>query len=188
MSWFNYFDKRRVPFAIRICKDSLCESWCPVYTLFAHLKLGELKTLHQPYYLYGCSLRLAGMKIAANDYAIIVTNRTPAPAFLAYKRRWEIEMLFSALKKTSFELEATHLTNLAKFDTLFTLLSVAFVWAHHVGEWLHDTRIKPLRLKSHLRREKLVFRHGLDHLRFLLKNLPRKHPDLSFCIQLLSRT
>ena len=81
VSWFNYLDKRRVPFAIRIRKDSLCESWCPVYTLFAHLKIGELKTLHHPYHLYGCSLRLAGMKIAANDYAIIATNRTPASAF-----------------------------------------------------------------------------------------------------------
>ena len=33
-------------------------------------------------------------------------------------------------------------------------------------------------------REKSFFRHGLDHLRFLLKNLPLKHRDLSFCIQL----
>ena len=137
---------------------------------FAHLKLGELKTRHHPYHLYGCSLRLAGMKIVANDYAIIATNRTFASAFLAYKRRWEIEMLFSALKKMGFEPEATHLTNLAKLDILFTLLSVAFarlgtwcrsicdahLWAYPVDERLHDSKLKPLHLKSHLRREKIV--------------------------------
>ncbi len=188
VTWFNYLDKRGVPFAIRIRKDSLCEHWCPVYALFTHLKVGELKVLNTPYRIYECSLRIIGMKLAHQDYAILATNRTPTSAFLAYKRRWEIEMLFSALKTTGFNIEATHLVKRAKLDTLFSLLALAFVWAHAIGEWLHDSNLKPLRLKSHLRREKSFFRHGLDHLRFLLKNLPLKHRDLSFCIQLLSRT
>ena len=156
----NYLDKRRVPFAIRIRKDSLCENWCPVYALFAHLNIGEFRALNNAYRIYDCSLRVAGMKLASNDYAIIATNRAPASAFLAYKRRWEIEMLFSALKTTGFAIEATHLVHLHKLDTLFTLLTLAFTWAHSIGEWLHDSKRKPLRLKSHLRREKSFFRHG----------------------------
>ena len=97
-------------------------------------------------------------------------------------------MLFAALKKTGFDVESTHLTQCAKLDTLFSLLAIALTWTHHIGEWLHDSSLKPLRLKSHLRKEKSFFRHGLDHLRHLLKNLPLKHDDLHFCIQLLSRT
>lgn len=187
VKWFNYLDKRRVPFAIRIRKDSLCDSWCSVYGLFSHLPVGELKSLHNSYSIYGCSLRIVGMKLA-NDYAIIATNRSPTKAFLAYQRRWEIEMLFSALKTTGFDIESTHLKHLHKLDTLFTLLAIAFAWAHHVGEWLHDTGTKLLKRKSHLRREKSFFRHGLDHLRHLLKNLCFKADDLLFCIRLLSRT
>ena len=188
VTWFNYLDKRRVPFAIRIRKDSLCENWCPAYALFAQFPEGQLHVLSHAHKVYGCTLRLVGMKLAHQDYLIIATNRVPTSAFLAYRRRWEIEMLFSALKITGFDIESTHLAKLSKLDTLFTLLALALVWAHHIGEWLHDSNLKPLRLKSHLRREKSFFRHGLDHLRFLLKNLPLKHPDLSFCIQLLSRT
>ena len=188
VTWFNYLDKRNVPFAIRIRKDSLCDTWCPVYELFAQLPVGELKVLHSRYSIYGCDLRIVGMKLTHNDYAIIATNRSPAKAFLAYKRRWEIEMLFSALKTTGFDIESTHLKQPHKLDTLFALLAIAFTWAHHVGEWLHDSGAKRLKRKAHLRPEKSFFRHGLDHLRHLLKNLPLKHRDLRFCIQLLSCT
>ena len=38
-------------------------------------------------------------------------------------------MLFAALKKTGFDMESTHLTQLARLDTLFTLLALAFTWA-----------------------------------------------------------
>lgn len=188
VTWFTYLDKRHVPFAIRIRKDSLCDNWCSVYALFAHLPLGELRMLNNSYRIYGCNVRVVGMKLAHNDYAILATNRSPTKAFLAYKLRWNIEMLFSALKLSGFNLESTHLTQVHKLDTLFTLLAIAFTWAHHVGEWLHDTKTKQLKRKAHLRREKSCFRHGLDHLRHLIKNLFLKSNDLFFCIQLLSRT
>lgn len=186
-SWFHYLDQRQVAFAIRIRQDSLCDTLWSVSALFAHLPLGELKLLNHSYRIYGCNLRLAGMRLSGHDYSIIATNRPPAQAFLAYQRRWEIEMLFAALKTTGFDLESTHLAQ-AKLDTLFSLLAIAFTWAHHLGEWLHDTRRKPLRFKSHLRREKSFFRHGLDHLRHLLKNLPFKHRELLLAVRLLSRT
>ncbi len=186
-TWFNYLHKRRVPFAIRIRKDSLCDNLWSACALFAQLPVGELKLLNHSYRIYGCNVRIVGMKLSGHDYAIIATNRAPAQAFLAYQRRWEIEMLFSALKTTGFDLESTHLAP-AKLATLFSLLAIAFAWAHHLGEWLHDTNLKPLRLKSHLRREKSFFRHGLDHLRHLLKNLPFRHQELLLSIRLLSRT
>ena len=77
VTWFNYLDKRHVPFAIRIRKDSLCNTWCPVYALFVHLPVGELKTLSRAYDIYGCSLQLVGMKLEQGDYAILATNRVP---------------------------------------------------------------------------------------------------------------
>ena len=187
-TWFNYLDKRKIAFAIRVRNNSLCDNWCSVYALFKHLPIGELRLLKNSYRMYGCNLRLSGMRLSHNDYAIIVTNRNPASAFIAYKRRWEIEMLFAALKTTGFDIEATHMTQASKLNTLFALLAIAFTWAHHVGEWLHDSKTKVIKLKAHLRREKSFFRHGLDHLSHLLKNLDFRHRDLSFCIQLLSRT
>lgn len=186
-TWFNYLDKRRVPFAIRIRNTSLCDGWCPIYGLFRHLPEGELKVLSKHHGIYGTQVRLVGMKLT-KGYAILATNRSPQAAFLAYQERWSIEMLFSALKKSGFDIEATHLTHLARLDTLFAVLAIAFAWAHHVGEWLHDSKLKPLKRKSHLRRAKSFFRHGLDHLRHLLNNLFFMSDDLLVCIQLLSCT
>ena len=187
-TWFSYLDKRKIGFAIRVRNNSLIHNWCSVSALFAHLPIGELRLLKNNYEIYGCQLRIAGMKLSQNDYAIIVTNHKPAHAFIAYKRRWEIEMLFSALKKTGFDIEATHMTNLNKLQTLFSVLALAFTWAHHVGEWLHDSKRKRLKRKSHFRREKSFFRHGLDYLKHLLNNLHLKSHELFRCIHFLSRT
>lgn len=187
-TWLNYLDKRNIRFSIRIRNNSICDNWCSVYACFAHLPVGELRCLHNTYIVQGCTVRIIGMKLSNTEYAIICTNHQPYDAFLAYKCRWEIEMLFSALKLTGFNFEATHLTNLDKLDTLFALLALAFAWAHSVGEWLHDSKTKVLKLKTHLRREKSFFRHGLDYLDHLLSNLNYKLQQLLFCIQFLSRT
>ena len=45
----------------------------------------------------------------------------------AYKRRWEIEMLFSAFKKRGFNPKATHMSANEKIDSLIAILSIAFV-------------------------------------------------------------
>jgi hypothetical protein len=42
--WFNYLDKRRVPFAIRIRKDSLCDTWCSVSGLLRIYLQANLKS------------------------------------------------------------------------------------------------------------------------------------------------
>ena len=118
VTWFNYLDKCCVPFAIRVRKGSVCDNWCSVYALFTHLLVGELRVLNNSYSIYGCKVRVVGMKLAHNDYTIIATNRAPAKAFTAYKLRWDIEMLFSALKTSSFNIESTHLAQLHKLDTL----------------------------------------------------------------------
>lgn len=187
-TWFNYLDTRKIAFAIRVRNNSLIDNWCSVYALFAHLPVGELRLLQYSYSIYGCRLRLAGMRTSENDYAIIVTNRQPASAFTAYKKRWEIEMLFAAIKKTGFNIEATHISDPTKLNTLVTVLALAFAWAHHVGEYLHDCKIKVLKLTSNQRRQKSFFRHGLDHLRHLLKNIRFKSDDLLSYIRLLSPT
>ena len=57
-----------------------------------------------------------------------------------YKRRWEIETLFKALKSQGFDFAATHLTELDRIEKLLALLAIAFCWAHLLGEWLHEQK------------------------------------------------
>lgn len=188
--WFKFLGRHKIPFTFRIRQDALADANKRVTLLFKRLKVGHSQVLTQAYSIYGVELNLCALRLDQHDWLILVTNRKPRQALKFYKRRWQIEMLFAALKKTGFDLESTHLVCNLKLDKLLALVCLAMTWAHAVGEWLHTSKHKPLRLKAHHRREKTFFRHGLDFLRYLLGNplAPRRHSYLQLCINLLSCT
>jgi hypothetical protein len=67
-----------------------------------------------------------------------------------------------------FRLEDTRMTDPGKISTLIGILSVAFAFAHAVGEWKHG--ILPVLIKSHGRRAFSFFRYGLETLRLREKD------------------
>lgn len=78
-----------------------------------------------------------------------------------YRRRWEIETLFGALKSRGFKLEKTHVSGPRKVERLIGLLALAFYWVHLVGEQRAFRQDRP-RVKSHGRPEQpLPLRAGL---------------------------
>lgn len=185
--WFAYLTTMDIPFVIRIRQDALADGWFRVACFFQTLPLGESKLLQHRYRIFGSQLALCGMRLK-DDYLILVSNRSPKQALVFYKRRWQIEMLFAAMKTTGFDLETSHLTCTKRIDKLLAFVCLAITWAHSVGEWLHRSNLKPLRLKAHGRREKTFFRHGLDYLRSLLCNPLAHVSNLLPCIHLLSCT
>jgi len=74
------------------------------------------------------------------------------------------------MKTRGFNLEDTHMTNHERVSKLVAVLAIAFCWAHKVGDWLHEA--KPIRLKSHERPAKSIFRYGFDQIRRYLVNPP----------------
>ena len=98
----------------------------------------------------------------------MVTNLEADNALGLYKRRWEIETLFSAFKIRGFNLEETHMSNPKKLDTLFTLLSLAFVWSHTIRECLNEK--EPIKTLKHGRKAKSIFLYGLEYLARILLN------------------
>ena len=67
---------------------------------------------------------------------------------------------------------------------LIGLLSLAFVWAHLVGQWRHKKR--PLKLKKHSWPEKSLFRYGLDLLQSIMLNLSEKKEEFRQCLSVLT--
>jgi hypothetical protein len=185
--WFTYLNALKMPFVIRIRQNALADGWFSVAMFFQRLPRGESKLLHHRYRIFGTELSLCGMRLK-DDFLILVTNRNAKQALAFYKRRWQIEMLFAAMKITGFDLESTHLTCAKRIDKLLAFVCLAITWAHSVGEWLHRTNKKPLALKAHGRREKTFFRHGLDYLRSLLCNPLAPRIKLLECVNLLSCT
>ena len=185
--WFAYLCKQELPFVIRVPKDALGDGWFKLFGFFQHLPMGEHKVLKQRYAIFGHELALAGARLSDGEYLIVVTNRSPGQALASYAQRWQIECLFKALKSSGFDFEATHLRHLDRISTLLVVVSLAFLWALKIGEFVH-TRRKPVPLKSHGRKKKSLFRTGLDYLRHLLSNSVTRSRELDNCFRLLSCT
>lgn len=184
--WFAYLCEQNLPFVIRVRKDTLGDGWFHLFKFFQHLPLGEHKVLKQRYCIFGVELAVAGAHLTDGEYIIVVSNRNPKVALSSYAKRWQIECLFKALKSSGFDFEATHLKHLERINTLLVVVSLAFLWALKIGEFVHQ--LKPAPLKAHGRRQKSLFRTGLDHLRHLLANQTTKKHDLDTCFRLLSCT
>jgi hypothetical protein len=79
------------------------------------------------------------------------------------------------LKSRGFRFEETHLKDPERLSTLLGILSVAFSWAHKIGEWQHEEQ--PIKIKKHGRKEKSFFRVGLDMIRTTLIGIANKMLD-----------
>ena len=55
------------------------------------------------------------------------------------------------------------MTDRSKIKKLIVLIAIAFCWAHKTGEWRCNNE-RQIKLKKHGRREKSIFRYGLDLL------------------------
>jgi len=179
--WFRWLKKRKIPFAIRVMNNKYVKvgkGSVRIDSLFSNLKLGEhtfYKTKKTIYGYQGLSIVALKMK---DEYLILATNIKQELALGFYKRRWEIEMLFSAFKKRGFNLEETHMSANEKIDSLIAVLSLAFAWSHNIGKWLNDK--KPIKLLKHGRMAFSIFLYGLEYLSEILLNLETKGKELAF--------
>ncbi|MCK4441210.1 MAG: IS4 family transposase, partial [Sulfurovaceae bacterium] len=148
--WFRWLKKRNIPFAIRVMNNKhikMGRGNVRIDSLFSNLKLGEHTFYKTKKTIYGYQgLLIIALKMK-DEYLILATNIKQEMALGYYKRRWEIEMLFSAFKKRGFNLEETHMSANNKIDSLIAVLSLTFAWSHSIGEWLNEK--KPIKLLKH---------------------------------------
>jgi IS4 transposase len=82
--------------------------------------------------LHGQDCYLSGSKTLYRDgkqkYLIIVSFNKPEFAAESYKKLWQIESLFRALKSSGFNIEDTHVVEIERLEKLFLLTMIAFMW------------------------------------------------------------
>jgi Transposase DDE domain len=188
--WFEYLlHAPKTPFRIRIRSNHKLSDGhisLKVGILFQDLQVGQLKVLRHQRLLWGHWLYIAALRLEDGDLLVIATQTAPQSAIRDYAQRWGIETLFGIFKTRGFCLESTHLTDPERLSKLIALLSLALCWVVLTGEWLHQG--KPLKLKTHGRRAKSIFRYGFDYLRNILVNLNEKMDDFLNVLQFLSCT
>lgn len=187
-AWFKGLAARDVTFVMRIRNNSLIGSrgrTLSAHVRYAHLRPKEVYVCPKRCWLFGLRVYLSATRTPEGELLVLACNCDPAKALLRYAQRWQVETLFSALKSRGFNLEDSHMLHKQRFDTLLALLSLAFAWAHLVGEWCYQHF--PLKLKKHGYLPMSYFRRGLDTLRaaILAGSTPAKI-SLDTCLKLLS--
>jgi len=185
--WMRRLQDRGIPFAIRLRSDR--RIWeapegpsLPARMYARTVSLGSERVLEGTRYLSGAQedrsqedrtpvrvvMRRIGDEDADDPFLILATSGIdPDVATAFYERRWEIETMFAALKSRGFDLEKTHVTEPGKVENLIGLLALAFGWARLVGEERAAREGEPS-TKSHGRKERSLFRYGLDRLQNIL--------------------
>ena len=185
--WWRWLKLKKIKFCIRIRENARYTKGRQkqVKQLFAHLKIGEYEQLDKLYPIYGNRVYLVGMRLK-DGWLILATNTDPGSALAAYRQRWTIETLFSAMKTRGFNFEDTHLTHPDRIEKLVAMIALALVWCLLIGQW--QATIKQLKLKKHGRKPKRLFRSGLDFLREALLFPQTRKLDLVSAFSLLSCT
>ncbi len=186
--WFKGLRKRKLVFVMRVRNNTLIGSKGRTRSAkqrYDYLNTQEVYVCPKRCWVFGLRLCLAVTKSRDGELVVLVCNADPDKALVRYAQRWQIETLFCALKSRSFNLEDTHMTTPARLDKLPALLSLAFVWAHLVGEWCYVQH--PLKLKAHGYLAKNYFKRGLDTLRSaILAGNTSARISLDDCLNLLS--
>jgi len=188
IEWFKFLNEQNLKFHIRIRQNMLSDPEVQgqhIFQFFAKLPVNQPLTLHKRYLICGQWVSVTGMKCKDGSYLIIVTNGNPKESLELYKQRWGIEEFFRAIKKTGFDFEATHLTDLDRISNLLALVTIAFTWAHRMGEFLNDT-VKAIAIKNHGYKALSFFRHGLDYIRQILNHYHRRLDDFYHSLTVLT--
>lgn len=167
--WFDYLMRNHIPFLVRVKSSYLImsENETLAVKIRKFLKqFGKRKKVGNiPIVMWGKKLFLSFQKgkRGATEPMILVSNCCFEDPLQLYRRRWEIETLFGCLKSRGFHLEDTHVTDPNKIERMIFVLALAFCWAYRTGEF--RLREIPIPQKTHGRKAKSLFRHGLDLIR-----------------------
>lgn len=176
--WLGFLNDNQISYHIRIRNNfkifsyqegkEIQASW-----LFNRLKLNEFYYHRKIIRLHGQDCYLSGSRsIDRNgkvEYLILVSFNKAEISMKTYKKRWQVETLFRALKSSGFNIEDTHVTDLDRLQKIFLLTMIAFVWCYKIGDHI-DENIEKIKIKKHGRRSISVFKYGLDYLSKFLMN------------------
>ena len=192
--WFKYLLDQQMEFHIRLPKQIkvgsiLDKNRRTINQIFKYWKINVKINYPKQVKILGYALWISGMK-SKKDYCIVVSSKDNINSLDKYQLRWTIENMFGAFKTRGFNFEDTHMKDLEKIKKLIVLVSIAYIWCVLIGLWIHES-IK-IRIVTHGRREKSIFRVGFDFLiRFINVLLSEKiynYEEFDEVINLLSCT
>ena len=151
--WFGWLMQEDIPFVIRIRNNLLLNQdqldARTVNDLFEHVRKNEFcgfgKTV-----LFEQELHLGGIRSSKSDEPLVVVSNRPMDkeTIATYRKRWEIETMFGALKSKGFNFEESKIHGKEKVTKLMAFLSISFMWSILAGEYRQNDKPIPLKKKT----------------------------------------
>lgn len=177
-NWLEYLNQNHITYHIRI-RDNFkiykTKNDTPIKAswLFSGLKMGEFRHHKKIVWINNVACYLSASVIKSKtgkpEFQFLISFNNPANANECYKKRWQIETMFKALKSSGFNIEKTHLQAIDRIEKLVALVFIAFVWCYKVGIYI-DLFEQKIKIKKHGYRAKSLFKHGLDYVANILLN------------------
>ncbi len=166
-AWLKYLKDAGIAFCVRLPKHHLIERLDGQVLLAA--PLAQEQALHLKDCLVdGVWGQVYLKRLADGDLLYLFGSMEARHLGSIYRRRWTIEACFQSLKRRGFDLESTHLKDLAKLKKLIAMVSMAFAMCVSLGIHQHE-RVKKIKTKKHGYKANSFFRHGLNTLRQMIK-------------------
>jgi hypothetical protein len=197
--WLRWLQPRDIPFVVRLRSDRRVgltpEGPSLPARMFARpLRVGAERVLGGERYIFGADEKPAQVRVVCrriapasretgdasgetgNQFLILATwGIDPEKGTALYRRRWEIETLFGAAGSRGYRLEETHLTGPDRLQRVGTGLLLdppcRRAASHSRGSASHEV--------GGGRRQRSLFRYGLDLLRGILTT-PEPQPAAFF--------
>jgi hypothetical protein len=169
--WFSFLRHQGIRRIIRLRHSDLIddlsgEDW------FSTITPGVFREIGERVIVFGELLRVVATRSPAGDLVILATDFGVRQTWKLYGRRWTIECTFSSFKARGFDLERTGITDPARLERLFGLVTLAWMSCLKLGVWLSQTR--PIHILKHGRRAVSTVRHGAQHLNDALRWKPER--------------
>lgn len=140
--WIRWLDDKRIPFCIRIKKNQWVthpNGW--------QIEAGEWfkkkKARSDVTTIASTLCQIHAKRLESGELLALISSIGVQNPLTLYRQRWGIETMFKALKTNGFQLEATHVKNLARLKKLVLLAQISFGMAVKSGHMRHLTKAIP---------------------------------------------
>jgi hypothetical protein len=167
--WLSFLLEESIPFYMRLKQNFIYKGKQKLVSRYQYLRCGYGVYEQGSFTINDCKLYLCVLRLYTGELLIVASGGFDKEALRIYRLRWAIELTFKALKKTGFNLEDTHLTHTDRVEKLFTLVTIAFIYAYLVGVHKND-EVKAIKILPHGRKQCSLFKYGLKQLSEILLN------------------
>lgn len=163
--WFEWLMLQKIPFVIRIRNNILLDQdqldARTVEELFTYVRKNEFCAFGDTM-LFNQKLHLGGIRSSKSDEALVVVSNQPMDkeTIAIYRRRWEIETMFGALKSRGFNFEESKINEEHKVEKLMALLSISFMWSILAGQYRQKQ--SPIALKKNNQFQDLPYQESFQ--------------------------